>query len=143
LTEKKGYGLRVEADIPKYVRLSDSDIGLTLFAYRRDAFIYEYVGDVVNPTSFKRRMREYAEEGIQHFYFMMLQKDEVCLIPGFDHRLFLPFSLSSLLMLRRMEGLGDLPITAAILIAMLPSGLLGLMFGWEFLRSGTSSYMRN
>ena len=23
-------------------------------------------------------MREYAEEGIQHFYFMMLQKDEVC-----------------------------------------------------------------
>ena len=30
LTEKKGYGLRVEADIPKYVRFSDSDIGLTL-----------------------------------------------------------------------------------------------------------------
>lgn len=23
-------------------------------------------------------MREYAEEGIRHFYFMMLQKDEVC-----------------------------------------------------------------
>ena len=22
-------------------------------------------------------MREYAEEGIEHFYFMMLQKDEV------------------------------------------------------------------
>jgi len=35
------------------------------------------VGDVVNPGSFKKRMREYAEEGIQHFYFMMLQKDEV------------------------------------------------------------------
>lgn len=29
-------------------------------------------------------MREYAEEGIQHFYFMMLQKDEVCLIPDFQ-----------------------------------------------------------
>lgn len=43
----------------------------------RDTFIYEYVGDVVNPVSFKKRMREYAEEGIQHFYFMMLQKDEV------------------------------------------------------------------
>ena len=30
MTEKKGYGLRVEAEIPKYVRFSDSDIGLTL-----------------------------------------------------------------------------------------------------------------
>ena len=83
MTEKKGYRLRAEEDIPKYVRFSDSDIELALFAYRRDAFIYEYVGDVVNPYSFKKRMCEYAEEGIQHFYFMMLQKDEVCLIPGF------------------------------------------------------------
>ncbi|PPQ98680.1 hypothetical protein CVT24_003307 [Panaeolus cyanescens] len=57
-TEMKGYGLRAEEDLPK------------------DTFIYEYVGDVVNPVSFKKRMREYAEEGIQHFYFMMLQKDE-------------------------------------------------------------------
>ncbi|TFK37690.1 hypothetical protein BDQ12DRAFT_607516 [Crucibulum laeve] len=58
LTEKKGFGLRAEADLP------------------RDTFIYEYVGDVVNPISFKKRMRDYAQEGIQHFYFMMLQKDE-------------------------------------------------------------------
>lgn len=58
LTEKKGFGLRAEEDLP------------------RDTFIYEYVGDVVNPTSFKKRMRDYALEGIQHFYFMMLQKDE-------------------------------------------------------------------
>ncbi|KAJ7701547.1 hypothetical protein B0H17DRAFT_1244351 [Mycena rosella] len=58
LTEKKGYGLRAEGDLIK------------------DSFIYEYVGDVVNPTSFKKRMRDYAEAGIRHFYFMMLQKDE-------------------------------------------------------------------
>ncbi|KAJ6463484.1 histone methyltransferase [Mycena sanguinolenta] len=58
LTEKKGFGLRAEDDM------------------RKDAFIYEYVGDVVNPTSFKKRMRDYADEGIRHFYFMMLQKDE-------------------------------------------------------------------
>ncbi|KAK7045470.1 histone methyltransferase set2 [Paramarasmius palmivorus] len=57
-TEMKGYGLRIESDIPK------------------DTFIYEYVGDVVNNQSFKKRMRDYANEGIQHFYFMMLQKDE-------------------------------------------------------------------
>ncbi|KAJ7730702.1 histone methyltransferase [Mycena maculata] len=58
LTEKKGFGLRAEDDISK------------------DTFIYEYLGDVVNPVSFKKRMRDYADEGIRHFYFMMLQKDE-------------------------------------------------------------------
>ncbi|KAF9239430.1 hypothetical protein BU15DRAFT_61942 [Melanogaster broomeanus] len=58
LTEKKGYGLRAGSDIPK------------------DSFIYEYVGDVVSHPSFMKRMREYAEEGVKHFYFMMLQKDE-------------------------------------------------------------------
>ncbi|KAH9920885.1 SET domain-containing protein [Epithele typhae] len=57
-TEMKGFGLRAAEDIPK------------------DAFIYEYVGDVVSQPSFLKRMRKYAEEGIRHFYFMMLQKDE-------------------------------------------------------------------
>ncbi|THH26928.1 hypothetical protein EUX98_g7264 [Antrodiella citrinella] len=57
-TEKKGFGLRAGANLPK------------------DQFIYEYVGDVVNQSSFLKRMRLYAEEGIRHFYFMMLQKDE-------------------------------------------------------------------
>jgi hypothetical protein len=42
----------------------------------RDSFIYEYVGDVVSHPSFMKRMRQYAEEGVKHFYFMMLQKDE-------------------------------------------------------------------
>ena len=51
----------------------------TPLAPSRDTFIYEYVGDVVNSPSFYKRMRQYAEEGIRHFYFMMLQKDEVCL----------------------------------------------------------------
>ena len=62
--------------MPRYVffflRCAKSD---AFFA--RDAFIYEYVGDVVSNPSFIKRMREYAEEGIKHFYFMMLQKDEV------------------------------------------------------------------
>ncbi|EIW76613.1 SET domain-containing protein [Coniophora puteana RWD-64-598 SS2] len=57
-TEKKGFGLRAGSDIPK------------------DAFIYEYVGDVVSHPSFLKRMREYAAEGIRHFYFMMLQSNE-------------------------------------------------------------------
>ncbi|KAK0189602.1 SET domain-containing protein [Armillaria mellea] len=57
-TEMKGYGLRAEEELSK------------------DTFIYEYIGDVVNNQSFKKRMRDYASEGIEHFYFMMLQKDE-------------------------------------------------------------------
>ncbi|KAF7793530.1 hypothetical protein EIP86_004644 [Pleurotus ostreatoroseus] len=57
-TEKKGFGLRAAEDL------------------RKDTFIYEYVGDVVSQPSFLKRMRQYAEEGIRHFYFMMLQKDE-------------------------------------------------------------------
>ncbi|KAI0028737.1 hypothetical protein K488DRAFT_57880 [Vararia minispora EC-137] len=57
-TEMKGFGLRAADNIPK------------------DAFIYEYVGDVVSNPSFVKRMRQYAEEGIRHFYFMLLQRDE-------------------------------------------------------------------
>lgn len=76
LTEKKGYGLRAEENLPKSV-FSHGSSEFPVYASRRDSFIYEYVGDVVNPVSFKKRMREYAEEGIRHFYFMMLQKDEV------------------------------------------------------------------
>ena len=54
----------------RFVFDSDADGG-------RDTLIYEYVGDVVSNPTFMKRMREYAEEGIEHFYFMMLQKDEV------------------------------------------------------------------
>ncbi|KAH9852920.1 hypothetical protein C2E23DRAFT_824133 [Lenzites betulinus] len=57
-TEMKGFGLRAGKDIPK------------------DGFIYEYVGDVVSQPSLYKRMRLYAEEGIRHFYFMALQRDE-------------------------------------------------------------------
>ena len=42
-----------------------------------DSLVYEYIGEVVQEREFLRRMQKYAQEGIQHFYFMMLQKDEV------------------------------------------------------------------
>ena len=75
-TEKKGYGLRATADMSRcvavrYRHFPTPDMGC------RDTLIYEYVGDVVSNPTFIKRMREYAEEGIEHFYFMMLQKDEV------------------------------------------------------------------
>lgn len=82
LTEKKGFGLRAAETLPRFVLSSGYTITLALTCVftslsRRDMFIYEYVGDVLSSPSMKKRMRDYGKEGIQHFYFMMLQKDEV------------------------------------------------------------------
>ena len=92
LTEKKGYGIRAAGDITKWAhpfqRYTFTDIH-GLCPLQRDDMIYEYIGDIVSHPSFTKRMREYAEEGIRHFYFMMLQKDEVNL-------LFSPISCPSL-----------------------------------------------
>lgn len=57
-TEKKGFGLRANA------MLEPND------------FIYEYIGEVINEPTFRRRMLQYDEEGIKHFYFMSLNKNE-------------------------------------------------------------------
>ena len=58
LTEKKGYGIRINKDTPA------------------NTFIYEYVGEVIDETKFRRRAEQYAKEGIKHFYFMSLGKSE-------------------------------------------------------------------
>lgn len=57
-TEKKGYGLR--ANVP----LKPGD------------FIFEYIGEVIPEGTFRKRMRQYDDEGIKHFYFMSLSKGE-------------------------------------------------------------------
>lgn len=57
-TEKKGYGLRVDAST------------------EADALVYEYIGEVIDEKTFKSRMVEYDHMKIKHFYFMMLQKGE-------------------------------------------------------------------
>jgi len=57
-TEKKGYGLRVNTDL------------------RPNDFIFEYIGEVINEPTFRRRTIQYDEEGIKHFYFMSLTKSE-------------------------------------------------------------------
>lgn len=57
-TEKKGYGLRANTD------LNPND------------FIFEYIGEVINEPTFRRRTIQYDEEGIKHFYFMSLTKNE-------------------------------------------------------------------
>ncbi|KAI9697710.1 MAG: histone methyltransferase set2 [Bogoriella megaspora] len=57
-TEKKGYGLRAEKGL------------------HRGDFIFEYIGDVITEATFRRRMIQYDEEGIKHFYFMSLNKGE-------------------------------------------------------------------
>jgi hypothetical protein len=73
--------------------------------------IYEYIGDVISQPSFVKRMREYAEEGIRHFYFMMLQKDEVRYIFCRTYRLLrlsnFGLRLNSISMQPNEEALAD------------------------------------
>lgn len=57
-TEKKGYGLRTNTDL------------------RPNEFIFEYIGEVIGENVFRRKMQQYDEEGIKHFYFMSLTKGE-------------------------------------------------------------------
>ncbi|CAI6088180.1 unnamed protein product [Clonostachys chloroleuca] len=57
-TEKKGFGLRAD------------------YSLHVNDFIYEYIGEVINEPTFRRRMMQYDDEGIKHFYFMSLNKSE-------------------------------------------------------------------
>ncbi|KAK0385844.1 hypothetical protein NLU13_7021 [Sarocladium strictum] len=57
-TEKKGFGLRTDSDL------------------QANDFIFEYIGEVINEPTFRRRMLQYDQEGIKHFYFMSLSKSE-------------------------------------------------------------------
>lgn len=57
-TDKKGFGLRTNKDL------------------KPGDFIYEYIGEVIDERTFRRRMVQYDEEGIKHFYFMSLTKGE-------------------------------------------------------------------
>lgn len=57
-TEKKGYGLRANRDL------------------QANDFVFEYIGEVINEPTFRRRMMQYDHEGIKHFYFMSLTRTE-------------------------------------------------------------------
>ncbi|KAI9234276.1 MAG: hypothetical protein BYD32DRAFT_464544 [Podila humilis] len=58
-TEKKGFGLRAMQNI------------------EAGEFVMEYIGEVLPHASFIKRTREYSVAGVEHFYFMSLQSDEV------------------------------------------------------------------
>ncbi|KAF8935885.1 histone methyltransferase set2 [Dissophora ornata] len=58
-TEKKGYGLRALQNLAP------------------GTFVMEYIGEVLPHASFVKRTREYSLAGVEHFYFMSLQSDEV------------------------------------------------------------------
>ncbi|ROV98308.1 hypothetical protein VSDG_04482 [Cytospora chrysosperma] len=57
-TEKKGFGLRANVDL------------------QPNDFVFEYIGEVINEPTFRRRMIQYDQEGIKHFYFMSLTRTE-------------------------------------------------------------------
>ncbi|KAF2016498.1 hypothetical protein BU24DRAFT_328480, partial [Aaosphaeria arxii CBS 175.79] len=57
-TDKKGFGLRANTNL------------------KPGEFVFEYIGEVINEQNFRRRMIQYDQEGIKHFYFMSLTKGE-------------------------------------------------------------------
>jgi hypothetical protein len=57
-TDKKGFGLRANTDM------------------KAGDFVFEYIGEVIEERAFRRRMLQYDQEGIKHFYFMSLTKGE-------------------------------------------------------------------
>ncbi|XP_040077122.1 uncharacterized protein LOC8040733 isoform X3 [Ixodes scapularis] len=59
LTEKKGWGLR------------------TVETLASGAFVIEYVGEVLTPEDFRKRVKQYARDNHQHYYFMALRSDEI------------------------------------------------------------------
>ncbi|KAI8884269.1 hypothetical protein K501DRAFT_218017 [Backusella circina FSU 941] len=58
-TELKGFGLRALTDLPS------------------NAFIMEYIGEVIPNREFIRRTKEYEADGLEHYYFMTLKTDEI------------------------------------------------------------------
>ncbi|KAL1431126.1 hypothetical protein MTO96_014515 [Rhipicephalus appendiculatus] len=59
MTEKKGWGLR------------------TLETVSSGTFVMEYVGEVLTPEDFRKRVKQYARDNNQHYYFMALRADEI------------------------------------------------------------------
>lgn len=57
-TEKKGYGLRADAD------LEPND------------FVFEYIGEVIGEELFRSRLMKYDTQRLEHFYFMSLTRIE-------------------------------------------------------------------
>lgn len=58
-TEKKGFGIRADADIPP------------------ETFIIEYVGEVLNNKQFEKRANKYSKDKNRHYYFMALRSNAV------------------------------------------------------------------
>lgn len=43
----------------------------------RGQFVIEYCGEVIPQKVFHKRTHDYSESGVEHFYFMSLQTNEV------------------------------------------------------------------
>lgn len=58
-TDKKGFGIRADADIPP------------------ETFLIEYVGEVLNNKQFEKRAGKYSKQKNRHYYFMALRSNAI------------------------------------------------------------------
>ncbi len=76
MTEKKGFGLRAATDINKSVHPLCFQSSVPHF-HAEMRLSTSTLETWLRQPSFAKRMRIMQMRGIRHFYFMMLQKDEV------------------------------------------------------------------
>lgn len=76
-TEKKGFGLRALTDLPTYEYFFFYEqLREVKYINYRNAFIMEYIGEVIPNKEFIRRTKQYEASGLEHYYFMTLKTDE-------------------------------------------------------------------
>ena len=50
---------------------------MKLFCCKRNTFLMEYVGEVIDPLDFHKRTQKYSKEKREHHFFMALKSDEI------------------------------------------------------------------
>lgn len=112
---------------------------------RSDTFVYEYVGEVIGPTAFAKRMKDYAAGGIRHFYFMALDREVVSRFGGreLERPLADCFAPPSSSTRPRREAKDGSSTTRATPTASSPSGPSARRCAWASSPSGTSKPTRS
>lgn len=80
-TPGKGFGLRTTGDLSRYLTaVNIMCVCVCVYVHvgvSRDQLVIEYVGEVVDREQFTERTAEYTDEGIEHYYFMTVNGEQV------------------------------------------------------------------
>lgn len=75
---------RIEKDSVYALHRTSNGLIISYWFIERGRFVIEYCGEVIPQKIFLKRTLEYSESGVEHFYFMSLQSNEVHLLETFN-----------------------------------------------------------